>query len=450
MKHAARQRPALLAIFFVVALLAGCSGILPPGAPKEYVKVRGTNFMIGDRPYYFAGANMWYGCYLGSPGPTGDRPRLTREMDMLKARGIDNLRVLGVSESSMIIRSVTPSVVTAPGAVDEDLLVGLDFLLDEAAKRDMRVVVYLTNYWEWSGGMSQYNVWADDVPVVDPHNPAQGWHAFMDFSAGFYSNAKAAAIHREVVRSVVTRVNTVNGLRYADDPTIMAWQLANEPRPGTDGPNGERNLPPFYAWIEETAAFIHTLDANHLVSTGSEGLVGCVNLPEAFMTAHRPPAIDYLTCHLWPYNWGWFDPKRIGETLPVSESNALEYIAKHIGYARELGKPLVMDEFGLARDSTAFLAGSPTTARDRYFEKILGMIQDSASAGAPIAGSNVWAWGGEGRARHADGLWRPGDPFVGDPPQEAQGLNSMFDSDSVTLAIIQAHAARMAGLRASD
>jgi mannan endo-1,4-beta-mannosidase len=35
----------------------------------------------------------------------------------------------------------------------------------------------------------------------------------------------------------------------------------------------------------------------------------------------------------------------------------------------------------------------------------------------------------------------PGDTFfVGDPPQEPQGANSVFDCDATTLEIIRAHA----------
>lgn len=116
---------------------------------------------------------MWYGGYLGSPGSTGNRPRLIRELDSLRAHGIVNLRVLGASEESGIGRSVKPAIQRAAGVVDDSLLQGLDFLLAEMAKRDMQAVVCLGNYWEWSGGMSQYNVWTGS-PSVDLEDTTQG------------------------------------------------------------------------------------------------------------------------------------------------------------------------------------------------------------------------------------------------------------------------------------
>jgi mannan endo-1,4-beta-mannosidase len=154
--------------------------------------------------------------------------------------------------------------------------------------------------------------------------------------------------------------------------------------------------------------------------------------------------------HLWPLNWGWFDPKRIPETLPQTETKALDYIAKHLDLARQLNKPIVMEEFGLGRDGGVFQLGTPTTARDRYYTLILRSLYDSARVGAPLAGYNIWAWGGEGSAQHPDGVWRKGDPFVGDPPQEPQGRNSIFLSDTSTLRIIRENAMQMMRLGTVD
>jgi mannan endo-1,4-beta-mannosidase len=169
-----------------------------------------------------------------------------------------------------------------------------------------------------------------------------------------------------------------------------------------------------------------------------------------FLESHKTPNVDYLTFHLWPYNWGWFDPTHAEETLPVAEANSFAYIAGQIALARQLRKPIVMEEFGLGRDGGVTEAGSPTISRDRFYKNILTVIVDSARAGAPIAGSNFWAWGGEGRGQHADHMWRRGDPYVGDPPQEPQGLNSVFSTDTSTLRIIRRQALKMLQLSADD
>jgi mannan endo-1,4-beta-mannosidase len=200
------------------------------------------------------------------------------------------------------------------------------------------------------------------------------------------------------------------------------------------------NLPAFYRWIEETARFIHELDTVHLVSSGSEGTVGTLQSREYSLAAFATPSIDYLTFHLWPFNWGWFDPKRWEETLPVAEQNARKYIGEQLSIARTLGKPIVMEEFGLGRDGGSILPGTPTVARDRFYAAVFSQIEESLRAREPFAGSNFWAWGGEAQVRRPGGMWVEGDPFVGDPPQEPQGLNSIFASDSTTLRIIADHA----------
>ena len=97
----------------------------------------------------------------------------------------------------------------------------------------MKAVLYLNNFWQWSGGMSQYVAWFNGKPVLDP-DVTGDWNSFMDDSAAFYREPKAQEAFRFAVKQLVTRKNTVNGRAYTDDPTIMSWQLANEPRPGSD------------------------------------------------------------------------------------------------------------------------------------------------------------------------------------------------------------------------
>jgi mannan endo-1,4-beta-mannosidase len=422
-------------------ILTGCSTFFFHKSP-EYIKVNGMHFMLGDKPYYFLGTNLWYGCYLGSPGETGNRERLVRELDLLKSLGITNLRILAASEKSEIKNSLRPAIQNAPGVYDENLLEGLDFLLNEMKKRNMYAVVFLNNYWEWSGGMSQYNAWFGDKKVADPSDTTLGWGEFIRRSATFYTNEKANEYFHEYIKMIVDRKNKFNDLYYYEDPTIMAWELANEPRPWGDSLNVEH----YYKWVDTTAEFIHSVDPNHLVTTGNEGTMGSLGSEKYYLTAHTSKYIDYVTFHLWPKNWGWFNAKKIDETYPSTAEKAINYLNEHFRMARQLNKPLTLEEFGMARDSEFYNPGSPTTARDKYFKMIYKLVYDSAATGGAIAGTNFWTWGGYARAQHEDFKWRAGDSFMGDPPQEPQGLNSVFDVDSSTLEIMQKYSGLMNSL----
>jgi mannan endo-1,4-beta-mannosidase len=70
-------------------------------------------------------------------------------------------------------------------------------------------------------------------------------------------------------------------------------------------------------------------------------------------------------------------------------------------------------------------------------------VAATAASTAPVAGVNFWAWSGEGRPREAGGAWKPGDPWVGDPPHEPQGWYGVYDADAGTLAVIKAAAAKL-------
>lgn len=437
-----------LSLLFILSgflLFEGCSSLFVKEQPN-YIKVNGTQFELAGRPYYFVGTNLWYGCYLGSPGQTGNRERLIRELDKLKSLGITNLRVCAASEESEMGRSVKPAIQKSPGVYDEDLLEGLDFLLAEMNKREMHAVLFLNNYWQWTGGMAQYNAWFGDGKVPDPDDPNVGYGLFMDYSAEFYNNDKAKEQFKKYLFDIVNRKNKFTDKYYYEDPAIMAWQLANEPRPGRN----EKYIEQFYFWIEETAQYIHSLDPNHLVTTGSEGLAGSLQSEEIFLKSHQSKYIDYSTMHLWPKNWGWFDANKIDETYPATEKNAIEYIGKHLNFARQLNKPITMEEFGIPRDSENYKIGTPTTARDKYYSVLFKVVEDSAAAGAPLAGTNFWGWSGEGRSINDDNVWRIGDPYTSDPAQEPQGLNSVFDTDYSTLKILKIHSMKMEKLREKE
>ncbi len=431
----------------VIVLILGtaCTGLPTPDAP-DFIRVEGSRLIRNGEPYHFLGTNIWYGCNLGALAEGGDRDRLIRELDLLQSLGVDNLRVLGASEGLGQHNTVWPPLQPEPGVYDQRLLEGLDFLLAEMGKRDMVAVVYLNNYWVWSGGMSQYVSWFDDEPLPNPFLERYSWLEFMEFSARFYTHTEANGAYRRYIEMLVNRENAFTGIRYRDDPTIMAWQLGNEPRPG-EGESGKQNFEVFTRWVGETADFIRSLDPNHLISTGNEGLKGSIESAETYLNIHRFANIDYLTAHLWILNWSWYDPTRPEETYAEAERQAIEYLDQHIAFAEEIGKPLVLDEFGIPRDHHSFSPAAGTTYRDLFYARVFEHIHANAAAGGPFAGSNFWSWGGLGQASDPEeAVWRRGDQFTGDPPQEPQGRNSVFASDLSTLAVIEEFAGKTRAL----
>jgi mannan endo-1,4-beta-mannosidase len=114
-----------------------------------------------------------------------------------------------------------------------------------------------------------------------------------------------------------------------------------------------------------------------------------------------------------------------------------------------VNKPAVAEEFGFVRNGGLYAPSVATTYRDRFYKIVFDAVEDSAKSGGPFAGTNFWAWGGEGRAQHPDFAMRVGDTsYVGDPPQEPQGRNSVFNTDTSTLDLIRRHAAQLRAVTA--
>ena len=419
-------------------LAAGCAPFATRRrADTDFVSVRNGRFEAAGRPYRYIGANMWFGGYVGDAALAGGRDRLKRELDRLQRLGANNVRLLAGSETSPLAGAIPRGITRAPHDWDEALLCGLDFCLAEMARRDMRAILFVSNYWQWSGSFAQYVRWATGETIPDPDKPvmAKGdWHAFMQFSARFYQTPAAVALYREYVRKLTERKNTVNGRLYREDPAIMTWELANEPRPCADDSNLARDLPIFCDWVDATARFIHAQAPHQLVCTGSEGIWGSLGKPEVFVAAHKTPAIDYVTVHMWLKNWGWLKEPALGGDFEIAAGRARDHVELHNQIATDtLKKPLVLEEFGLPRDHESYAPGSPVTARDEYYRRMFAQVAASCRAGRALQAANFWAWGGEGRA---DAAADSAGKFLGDPPCEPQGLNSVFDTDASTQAVI--------------
>ena len=407
----------------------GAGGLGGHAGLTTFVTRQGLQFMDGGKRYVFVGANFWQGMSLGSTGPGGDIARLRRELDRLKALGITNVRVVASAEGpDTAPYRIVPSLMPMPGVYNEDVFKGLDLFLDELNQRGIRAVMVMNNYWEWTGGMAQYVSWVQGTPIPDRIAPGGVYATYIQYVDRFYACTACQTMYRAHIMTVINRVNTVNGRKYRDDPTIFSWQLANEPR---DYPSN---------WVGDTAQYIKSLDPNHMVSVGSEGTWASNTTGTAasnfFTATHQSQYIDYATCHIWVEPWGMYDPNNsTAAALQTVTTFATGYLRDHDTLSKALGKPLVLEEFGLARDGwTAggkYDPAATVTNRDKYYRSLFAVVEASLAApGGALAGDNFWAWGGEAR---------PPSKWTGDPPHETPGWFSVYDMDTSTQAVITAH-----------
>ena len=123
----------LLVALSLLLLFAAC-GLKPD--KQTFIKVKDGQFIKDGQPYYYIGANFWYGAILASEGEGGNRQRLLMELDSLCAIGVDNLRILvGADGVNGIVSKVEPTLQIAPGVYNDTILAGLDYLLYEMGKR---------------------------------------------------------------------------------------------------------------------------------------------------------------------------------------------------------------------------------------------------------------------------------------------------------------------------
>lgn len=178
----------------------------------------------------------------------------------------------------------------------------LDLVVARAGQQGIRLILALTNYWTFLGGMQArrwlccwwsllrclrcwhapvalsftYHFWLACPPPLPPHKQ---WYADQILGAGqprelFYTDPLIRDAYKNFVAMLVTRVNTYTGVRYNESATVLAWELANEPRT-SDNWDSTQGLAPGQAvreWVAEMAAYLKSLDSLHMVATGRQGL----------------------------------------------------------------------------------------------------------------------------------------------------------------------------------
>ncbi|XP_038681023.1 mannan endo-1,4-beta-mannosidase 4-like [Tripterygium wilfordii] len=273
---------------------------------------------------------------------------------------------------------------SSPGVYNENMFKGLDYVIAEAKKYGIYVRLCMVNNWKALGGKAQYVQWAKE----------RGQQVGEEDD--FFTNAVVKQYYKNHVKTVLTRINTITGVAYKDDPTIFAWELMNEPRSTTDL-SGKQ----VQSWVEEMAAYLKSIDQNHLLDIGLEGFYGVSRNQDNpngfifgtdFISNNQVKHIDFATIHVYPESW------LPNATQEGRSAFLFKWIQDHIqDTASMVKKPLVLGEFGRSLNLYTL------QKRDGYFRKVYNTIYRSARSGGPLVGGLFWQLMAPGMESWGDG-----------------------------------------------
>lgn len=296
----------------------------PDKGLRGFVTRSGHEFMLNGKTFRVAGVNNHYLTY-------GSQIEVTRVLDDAVAMNANVVRIfvspiIGSTDGSVAnvfdwnskadssnlgvngvyMASFNPKKQAMEINEGANGLQRLDFVVHEASKRKLRLIVAFVDYWAYTGGSRQISAW-------------YGNHGDDRF---FAEDGRAKADYKRLVQAIVTRRNSLSGVIYKDDPAIFAWELMNEP--------DIHPFPLFNTWVAEMAAFVKTLDDRHLLASGQASI-------QYKMAEMQLPQVDFGTWHGYP---GY---------QKISAEEFAEEISQYCASAISYGKPVVLEEFGVAR-----------------------------------------------------------------------------------------------------
>ncbi|KAL4749875.1 hypothetical protein BDW72DRAFT_124818 [Aspergillus terricola var. indicus] len=334
-----------------------------PSASGSFATTSDIQFVIDGEAGYFPGSNAYW---IGFQKNNSD---VDLVFDHMASSGLRILRVWGFND-----------VNTAPtdGSVyfqlhqdgkstintGEDGLQRLDYVVQRAEERGIKLIINFVNYWDDFGGMNAY---------MRAYGGAD--------KTEWFENEDIQAAYQAYVEAVVGR--------YIDSPAVFAWELANEPRCS----GCETSV--LHSWIEKTSAFIKGLDAKHLVCIGDEGFGLDTGSDGSypfqytegsdFAAALTIDTIDFGTFHLYPDSWG------------TTNDWGNLWIKSHAAACSAAGKPCLFEEYGVTSNHCAIekqwqntALNATGVASDLYWQ-----YGDTLSSGPSPNDGNTFYYGSE-------------------------------------------------------
>lgn len=237
---------------------------------NKFITVRGDQLMDGEKPFRFISFNIPNLLLVEDNVPFAEENpwRLPDKFEINDA--LATVAQMGGTVARTYVISVqrtndapgTPRHVLAPGKFNEAAFRTLDEVLAAANRTGVRLIIPLVDNWPWMGGRAEYAGFRGKT------------------KDDFWTDPQLIADFEQTIRFILTRTNTITGVRYCDDKAVLCWETGNE-------------IPSPAAWTREIAGYIKSLDTNHLVMDG-------FNTSVLRDESLEIPAVDIVTTHHYP------------------------------------------------------------------------------------------------------------------------------------------------------
>ncbi|MFC7625991.1 cellulase family glycosylhydrolase [Microlunatus sp. GCM10028923] len=272
-----------------------------------FVERDGSRLTLNGRTFRASGMNLyWLGLDENVDVDGDDKadvayPTYFRIKDALDTAGDLGVNVIRSHMAISTSQDGQQPLVLMPeiGEYNMEAFATIDYALAYAGSQGIRFVLSLTDQWDYFHGGGR--------DFIAPYGLSGPWARDGQITA-FYEEERAITAFQDYVDTVMNRVNPLTGIRYGDDPTIMAWELGNEL-------NGVPQ-----DWVDRMAEFIKQRGPKQLVAAGQQNGISD--------SALASPGVDLVDAHYYRTDFNRWIPE---DARRVAEAGKA-YIAGEIGW----------------------------------------------------------------------------------------------------------------------
>ena len=204
-----------------------------PPQPLGFVTRRGAQLLDGGRPFRFAGPNVpWLGL---------DENLMVNGTHVEKINYPTHFRVDDAFETAVgmgatVIRSHTIGISVANalslepalGSFSETASEHIDYAVWRAAQSGVRLIVPLTDNWDWyHGAKVSFVRWIDPrMDHADACAPPLSGNESVAGLCPFYSDRRLIDAFKAYIGRLLSHVNGYTGRALKDEPAILGWVSA--------------------------------------------------------------------------------------------------------------------------------------------------------------------------------------------------------------------------------